>query len=217
MKPAPTVRAFEHHTGFLTAEELAALRALVAAKADRFIPVNGKAGLGPRYRVLDGEQIAAHAPAIVDLGQRRVRPVVERFAGRSLAFLDSSRRALRVQTYSQRGDGFRWHFDGHPFVALLTLENHNRGATEFLSVRLSRWLRPAFYALYPLPQVFSLFPRQTVEARPGDLLVMRGRKALHRGVTRGDGKERTVVAYTFADPEHRPNPLHDWIARRLNY
>ena len=211
------MEAYRHVPGFMTAEELARLRRLVAERQDLLTEVHGRGGLGPRYRVIDGDQIHACLPAVEELGETRVRPLAEAFAGRPLAPLGSSRRAMRVQVYERRDHGFRWHFDGHPYVALVTLENTNEGQTQFISPGLSRWLRFLLYPLYAFPQVFSLFPRSTVETRPGDLLVMRGGRVLHRGVTLSDAGERILLAYTYAEPGRKPNPFRDWIARRLNY
>jgi hypothetical protein len=211
------MEAYRHVPGFMTAEELARLRRLVAERQDLLTEVHGRGGLGPRYRVIDGDQIHDRLPAVEELGETRVRPLAEAFAGRPLAPLGSSRRAMRVQVYERRDHGFRWHFDGHPYVVLVTLENTNQGQTQFISPGLSRWLRFLLYPLYALPQVFSLFPRSTVETRPGDLLVMRGGRVLHRGVTLSDAGERILLAYTYAEPGRKPNPFRDWIARRLNY
>jgi hypothetical protein len=211
------MEAYRHVPGFMTAEELARLRRLVAERQDLLTEVHGRGGLGPRYRVIDGDQIHDRLPAVEAFGETRVRPLTETFAGRPLSPLGSSRRAMRVQVYERRDHGFRWHFDGHPYVALVTLENTNQGQTQFISSGLSRWLRFLLYPLYAFPQVFSLFPRSTVETRPGDLLVMRGGRVLHRGVTLSDAGERILLAYTYAEPGRKPNPFRDWIARRLNY
>lgn len=211
------MEAFRHLRGFLAAEEIARLRALVGERAELFREVHGKGGLGPRYQVIDGDQILRDLPAVAELGDRRVRPLAEDFAGHPLAPLASSKRAMRVQAYARRDHGFRWHFDGHAYVALVTLENGNHGQTHFMSLGLSRWLRFLLYPLYPVPQVLALFPYQTVTARAGDLLVMRGARALHRGVTRDEHGQRVLLAFTYDAPGKRANPLRDFIARRLNY
>jgi hypothetical protein len=211
------MEAYRHVPGFVDREELLRLRRLVAGRQDLFTEVHGRAGLGPRYRVIDGDQIHAHLPELEELGDRLVRPLVEGFAGGPLSPMGSSRRSLRVQAYERRDHGFRWHLDGHPYVALLTLENTNGGQTQFISPGLTRWLRFLLYPLYAVPQVFSLVPRRAVTMEPGDLLVMRGGHALHRGVTLSDEGERILIAYTYDEPGRRPNPFRDWVARRLNY
>jgi len=99
----------------------------------------------------------------------------------------------------------------------VTLENTNDGQTQFISRGLSRWLRFLLYPFYAFPQIFSLFPRSSVATRPGDLLVMRGGRVLHRGVTLLEEGERILLAYTYSEPGSKPNPFRDWIARRLNY
>lgn len=103
------------------------------------------------------------------------------------------------------------------YMALVTLKNTNGGQTQFISPGLTRFLRFLLYPLYAVPQVFSVFPRRAVTAQSGDLLVMRGARALHRGITLSDEGERILIAYTFDSPDKKPNPLRDWIARRLNY
>jgi hypothetical protein len=211
------MEAYRHVPGFATAEELQRLRWLVLERQDLFTEVHGRGGLGPRYRVIDGDQIHAHLPAVEEFGESRVRPLAEEFARRPLSPLGSSRRSMRVQAYERRDHGFRWHLDGHPYVVLVTLENTNDGQTQFLSPGLSRWLRFLLYPFYAFPQVFSVFPRSSVATRPGDLLVMRGGRTLHRGVTLSDEGERILLAYTYDEPGRKPNPFRDWIARRLNY
>jgi hypothetical protein len=211
------MEAYRHVPGFATPEELEHLRRRVAEREDLFTEVHGRGGLGPRYRVIGGDLIHAHLPEVEEFGDRRVRPLAESFAGGPLVPLGSERRSMRVQAYERRDHGFRWHFDGHPYVVLVTLENTNGGETQFISPGLSRLLRFLLYPLYAVPQVFSIFPRKPVAMRPGDLLVMRGGKVLHRGVTQLEEGERILLAYTYTEPGRKPNPFRDWIARRLNY
>jgi hypothetical protein len=211
------MEAYRHVPGFMTAEEAHRLRQLVAERQDLLTEVHGRGGLGPRYRVIDGAQIHDHLAAVEELGETRVRPLAEDFAREPLAPLGSVRRSMRVQVYERRDHGFRWHFDGHPYVALVTLENSNEGQTQFISPGLSRWLRFLLYPLYAFPQIFSVFPRSTVATRPGDLLVMRGGRVLHRGITLLEKGERVLLAYTYSQPGRKPNPFRDFVARRLNY
>ncbi len=208
---------YRHVPGFLSGDELGRLLGRIEANEDLYTEVHGRGGLGPRYRVIDGDQIHGQLPEVEELGERRVRPLAEEFAGEPLRPLGSSKRSMRVQAYERREHGFRWHLDGHAYVALVTLKNTNGGQTQFISPALTRYLRFLLYPLYAFPQVFSLFPRRAVTARAGDLLVMRGARALHRGVTLSEAGERVLIAYTFDSPDKKPNPLRDWIARRLNY
>jgi hypothetical protein len=211
------MEGYRHVRGFLSPEELGSIVALVESHDGLFTEVHGKGGLGPRYRVIDGDQILALLPAIAELGAERVRPLAEDFAGHPLAPLTSSKRAMRVQSYARREHGFRWHFDGHAYVALVTLENGNGGETHFISPGLSRFLRFLLYPLYPFPQLFSALPYRAVSCAPGDLLVMRGARILHRGVSRNENGKRVLLAFTFDPPGKKANPFRDAIAKRLNY
>jgi hypothetical protein len=211
------MEAYRHVPGFLSGEELDRLARLIADHEDLYTEVHGRGGLGPRYRVIDGDQIHAKLPEVEELGEQRVRPLAEELAGEALRPFGSSKRSMRVQAYERREHGFRWHLDGHTYVALVTLKNTNGGQTQFISPGLTRFLRFLLYPLYAFPQVFSIFPRSTVTAQAGDLLVMRGARTLHRGITLSDQGERILIAYTFDSPGKKPNPFRDWIARRLNY
>lgn len=211
------MEAYRHVPGFLSNEELSRLTRLIEDHESLYTEVHGRGGLGPRYRVIDGDQIHEKLSEVEEIGDRRVRPLAEEFAGEPLRPLGSSKRSMRVQAYERKEHGFRWHLDGHSYVALVTLKNTNGGQTQFISPALTRFLRFLLYPLYAVPQVFSIFPRRAVTAQPGDLLVMRGGRALHRGITLSDQGERILIAYTFDSPDKKPNPFRDWIARRLNY
>jgi hypothetical protein len=209
--------AYRHVEHFLSPAETTSFGALVDEHAGLLREIAGRGGLGPRYRVIDGDQIRELLPSVEELGRERVRPLVESFAGEPLGAFGSPRRAQRVQIYSRPEQGFRWHRDGHPYVALVTIENGNAGQTQFLAPAWSRLLRYLIYPLYPVPQLFSLLPRTAVICGPGDLLIMRGQLAIHRGVTLAAVGRRVLFVYAFDRDGHRPNPLRDLIARRLNY
>ena len=98
---------YRHVRGFLRDDEVAGFRDLVERNDGLYTEVQGKGGLGPRYRVIDGDQIVGQLPGIAALGHDRVRPLAEDFAGRSLAPLTSSKRAMRVQSYERPDHGFR--------------------------------------------------------------------------------------------------------------
>ncbi|MEP7013674.1 MAG: hypothetical protein ABJC13_25410 [Acidobacteriota bacterium] len=211
------MEVFRHVPEFLSADEVHRLTRLIENHEDLYTEVHGRGGLGPRYRVIDGDQIRENLPDLKELGLARVQPLAEKLAGRPLQPLGSSKRSMRVQAYERREHGFRWHLDGHAYVVLVTLKNTNGGETQFLSPALTRFMRFLLYPLYAFPQVFSIFPRRSVTMAAGDLLWMRGGRTIHRGITLAEEGERILLAYTFDPPDKKPNPFRDWIARRLNY
>jgi hypothetical protein len=202
--------------GFLSLHEVTALERLLRAKSSLLTETAGSKGLGPRYAVIDGEQIRRELPELEALGETRVRPLLERFAGRRVELLASPRRSMRVQVYRDKRHGFRWHFDAHPYAAMVTLENTNGGQTQVVPEGWSRVLRFLLYPLYPFPGVFSLAPRRALTMNAGDLLLLCGARVLHRGVTLRDG-ERTLLFYAYDVPGRKPNALRDRVARWLNY
>ena len=47
---------YRHVRGFLQDDEVARFRGLVERHDDLYVEVQGKGGLGPRYRVIDGDR-----------------------------------------------------------------------------------------------------------------------------------------------------------------
>ena len=187
----------------------------IAAHSEQLRRVGSPAGIGPRYAVLGGDVISSHLPSVVKIGAR-VQTAVEEYASAPLEpFHDPVRRA-RVQLYTEREDGFRWHFDGHRYVALVTLENESGGVTELIAPRLSTAVRPLFYAAYALPQLFSALPRTPITAEAGDAVIFSGSQSLHRGRSLVAGR-RTVLVFAFDVVGTRRSALRNFIARRLNY
>jgi hypothetical protein len=164
-----------------------------------------------------GDGVQAELPELMSLWEQRIHPLAAELAGEPVELFASPRRAVRVQRYARRDHGFRWHFDGHRYAALLTLQNTNAGVTEYVAPGLSRVLRPALYPLYPFPQLFSVAPHRGIAAAAGDLVLMRGGDLLHRGVTLEDDGERLLVVYAYDPLGRRPNPIRDRIARWLNF
>jgi hypothetical protein len=206
---------FQQVRGYLAASERQEVLAELAAAADEMRRIDGRAGIGPRYAVIGGDGITASLPRVAAIGAR-VRSLVESFAGAPLEpFHDPIRRA-RVQTYTEPEDGFRWHFDGHEFVALVTIENHSNGVTELIAPRLSSLVRPLFYPAYAVPQLFSLLPRSAVSMEAGDALLFSGSGSLHRGRSRMAGR-RTILVFAFDRVGAKRSRFRNWIARSLNY
>ncbi len=212
-----TVDAYAHIKGFMTPHDLRRLNELVHGNSGLLTETSGRAGLGPRYRVIDGLTIRKHLPEVEQYGEFRVRPVVEGLVGEPLRLMSSPRRSMRVQVYDRRSHGFRWHVDGHSYAALLTLTNTNRGSTHIVAPGLSRVLRFLLYPCYAVPQVFSLCPYREIRTEAGDLLLLPGGRVLHRGVTLDEHGERTLLVYGYDEADKRRSRIRDWIATRLNY
>jgi hypothetical protein len=175
----------------------------------------GAGGFGPRYSVIGGDVVAAELPSVAALAER-IRGEVEAFAGAPVAHFADPVRRMRVQCYEDVREGFRWHFDGHPYAAVVTLENDAGGVTELLSERVSRFVRPLFYLAYPFPQVLSLFPRKSIESKPRDVLLLRGRQSLHRGRSTRAGR-RTILVFAYDVPGARQPAWRNRLAKLVNY
>lgn len=178
-------------------------------------PVKVKLGMNAPYSVLDGRQVRARAPEIAELADGPMRAALETALGLPLQLMRDPKRDLRVQRYA-RGEGLFWHIDGGTFGAVLTLCNDARGTVEFISPRASRVLGPATYVLFPFQRVFSLARSHVVEPAPGDLMLIAGKRVVHRAYTPNDGA-RIVIAASY-DPVGMRRPIvRDAIARWLNY
>lgn len=214
---AEAMEAYSRIKKFMTSDELEKFTDLIHKNTRLFSETLGRGTLGPRYCVINGDQIRSQMPEVETFGEERVRPITEKFAGHPLQLMVSLKRSMRIQVYRKKHHGFRWHFDEYPYVALLTLKNTNRGQTHVISQRLSQFLRFPFYPLYAVPQVFSLMPYKEITVEAGDLLLMRGSRVLHRGVILEEEGERIIMAFWYDRPGKQPNPLRDKIARALNF
>jgi len=206
---------WQHIPQFISAADVARLHALIERDAGSFKTAHGYRGLGPRYRFVQGQHIREHLPEVVALGERRVRPVVETFAGQPLVAPQLGR-ALRIQAFDGPHHSFRWHYDTSSYAALLTVENNNASETQMVSCALSRLVRPVYYPLFWIPQVFSLLPHHRIATQAGDLLVMRGTRMLHRGVAlQADGR-RVIIVYGYDEIGKRRQWLRERIGSALN-
>ena len=203
--------------GFLSPTETAYWLAEVDDCRDAFRLVGAKGGLGLPFRVLDGVEARMHLGHVCAVLQPRMQEAAERAAERRFEPIRDPRRALRLQRYQDRNQGFRWHFDGSHTSALLTLANTSRGATDVVTPRWTPVLKPLFYAFYPMRGAFSLLPHRTLMSEPGDLLILRGHAVLHRGAAGFQSGERVVLLAAFDPAGSKPRPIRDWIARRFNY
>ena len=130
--------SYAHLREFLDVGEREMLGSAITGHPELFRARDGARGWGPNYRVVDGARIREHLPEVVRFGEERVRPVVEEFAGCKLQPYQSGPRSIRIQSYEGRAQGFRWHYDGSLFSALIALTNDNGGETHLVSPRLSR-------------------------------------------------------------------------------
>lgn len=210
------MQAYHVIQDFLSPEEVLAFGELIDRRQDLFKDTSARTTPGPRYRVIDGEQIQGELPQIAALGEERVRPAVEDWAGQPLKPLNSPKRSMRVQLYERKDHGFQWHIDSHSYIALACLKNSNRGETQIVPPGLSRVLKFLRYPLYAVPRVFEMLPREGVTLEAGDLFVMAGGSLLHRSVTPKEEGERTLLVYSFDEPHKNPSRLKDFMARKLN-
>jgi hypothetical protein len=161
--------------------------------------------------------VRRHLPALAALAEGPLLAAARDLAGEPLELMRDPKRNLRLQWYRGRHEGFRWHIDGGLYGALLTLTNENDGDTEVLTRGQSRWLWPLAYALYPFPRVLELARPTPLEARAGDLVLLRGGEIVHRGVNRRDEGERLLLAVSYDPVGRARSKLWDGVARWLNY
>jgi hypothetical protein len=202
---------------FVAADELASLHQLIASHGDLFKPVSGKAGMSLPYHVLDGFNICKHFPQLREYAAGPLLNAAEETFGVNLELMADPKRAMRIQCYRTKQEGFKWHLDGGLYSSLLTLVNSNEGATEVLSPELSRLLFPIPYLLFPFQRLLEFAKPRPIIAHAGDLLVIKGGAVLHRGVTKKAEGERLVFVATYNPVGTKPTPMWDWFARRLNY
>lgn len=202
--------------GFLSAEETESLLAQVREQA-RFQTVAAKAGMNLSYQVVDGNRIRAELPEFFALASGRLQETAQALIEQPIELMRDPKRSVRIQCYRRKADGFLWHLDGGAYGALLTLVNTNEGATDLLTPRLSRLLKPVPYLLFPFQRLLELARPTRIITEPGDLLILHGGAVIHRGVMQLDDGERMLLAVSFDPVGKKRGPLWEWIARRLNY
>jgi hypothetical protein len=207
---------FRLFPGFLPPAETARLLALVQEQA-RFQPVAAKAGMNLSYQVVDGNRLRAELPELFALAAGRLQETAQALVEQPIELMQDPKRSVRIQCYRRKDDGFLWHLDGGAYGALLTLVNTNGGATDVLTPRLSRLLKPVPYLLFPFQRLLELARPTRIVAGPGDLLILEGGTVIHRGVMQSDEGERILLAVSFDPVGRKKSRIWEWIARRLNY
>jgi len=202
--------------GFLSAAETGRLLEQVREQA-RFQAVPAKAGMNLSYHVVDGNRLRAELPDLFALASGRLQETAQALVDPPIELMRDPKRSVRIQCYRRKADGFLWHLDGGAYGALLTLFNTNGGATELLSPRLSRLLKPVPYLLFPFQRLLELGRPTRIVTAPGDLLIVHGGAVIHRGVMQHDEGERILLAASFDPVGRKKSQLWEALARRLNY
>jgi hypothetical protein len=202
--------------GFLSAAETERLLEKVREQA-RFQTVAAKAGMNLSYHVVDGNRTRDELPEFFALASGLLQETTQALVEQPIALMGDPKRAVRIQCYRRKSDGFFWHLDGGAYGALLTLTNTNQGATDLLTPRLSRLLKPAPYLLFPFQGLLELARPTRIVTAPGDLLILHGGAIIHRGVMQLDEGERILLAASFDPVGRKKSAAWEWLARRLNY
>lgn len=202
--------------GFLSAAEVERLLGRLRER-ERFRTVAVKAGMNLAYQVVDGLRTRDELPDLFALAAGPLQETTEAMVGRPIELMQDPKRSVRIQCYRRKSEGFLWHLDGGAYGALLTLVNTNQGATDLLTPRLSRVLKPVPYLLFPFQGLLEAARPVRVVAQPGDLLVLQGGTLIHRGVTQLDEGERIILAASYDPAGKKKSRVWEWIARRLNY
>jgi len=208
---------YQFSPGFLSVAETEHWRERVESRRALFRHVAAKAGMNLSYSVMNGHQVRDDMPDLFELIQGRLHEALQDAAGQPLALMRDPKRAVRIQWYRHRREGFRWHLDGGMYSVLLTLVNTNQGATQMISLRWSRYLKPVPYVLFPFQGLLAHAPTTVIQSHPGDLLLIQGGAVIHRGTNARSDGERMVLVASFDPVGRRPTPVWDWLARRLNY
>lgn len=202
---------------FLSPAETDRLRGLVEDRRNGFQKVAAKARMNLSYHVVGGQELREELPELFELATGRLLKLTEEQVGRPVELMRDPKRSVRIQHYRRKSEGFLWHLDGGEYGALLTLVNTNRGVTEVLPRRLSRWLKPAPYLLFPFQGILARARTTKLFSDAGDLLILHGGVVIHRGLTQQDEGERTLLAASYDRVGKKQSKLWEWIARRLNY
>jgi len=202
---------------FLSPAETERLSAMVRDRQEKLQAVAAKAKMNLAYHVVNGHELRQSFPDFFELAAGRLLEIATEQAGLPLELMRDPKRAVRIQHYRRKSEGFLWHLDGGEYGALLTLDNTNHGVTEVLSPRLSRWLKPAPYLLFPFQGVLARMRTVKIAAGAGDLLILHGGKVIHRGLIQQDEGERTLLAVSYDRVGKKTSRVWEWIARRLNY
>ncbi len=202
---------------FLSPQETERLLRQVQDRRDALKTVTAKARMNLAYHVVNGHEMQEDFPELCELAGGRLLELAQEQAGRPVELMRDPKRAIRIQHYRKKNEGFLWHLDGGEYGALLTLVNTNQGVTELLTPGMSRWLKPVPYLLFPFQGILARAHTTKVHAEAGDLVILHGGTVIHRGLIQQEEGERTLLAASYDRVGKKTSRIWEWIARRLNY
>ena len=198
------------HDSFVAATECEELLADIAAYgAQHDVPLVQRAGRGRSlyYRVINGDEVAAHLPRISALYQR-VNDEVNNLWGSKLAPLDNRTVGVNVNITPPGGE-YRWHYDRNAATAVLYLNAVAGGEVELYPNfrvfigrgRLSRLQQLLDRALQTRIAARAFDRRKAVIApTPGYMVVMRGDRCLHSVRAVEGERDRICIVMSYDVP-----------------
>ena len=162
------------------------------------------------YHLLDGDEIREQYPELLSLVDS-IQPIAENFVGERLKLMTDNKRNFRIHSYRGQGEGILWHIDGASYTALITIDNDHKGGIEIFPLKISFLMIIPVYLFYFTQKIFTLFRPKTIICNQGDVLIIKGGRALHRTIPQSDGQIRSVLAISF-DPRDRKT---SWFRRNI--
>lgn len=164
-------------------------------------------GRSLKYKVVDGEAIHRHFPALVEI-YHGVAELANEISGLGLVPLKNRAASVNINVTPTGGE-YRWHYDRNAVTAILYLNQVSGGETEmypnyrihlgrFKATQLQRWLDRLIHTR-PVRRVFA--HKVAIDPRPGMLLVMRGDRCYHSVRAVEGDEERINVIMTFDLPQ----------------
>ena len=208
-----TEEGFTFIPNYLEKDLLQRLNKIIDDKNNyRFIE---KAGYGRNrpYYIIDGEVIRSRYPETLNLIEK-FQPLADKLASEKLKLMDCPKRDFRIHVYTQKSEGILWHIDAASYTALFTIRNESETGVDVHPLAISRYLIIPTYALYFFQSFFSLFRPTQYFCKEGDLLFIKGGRAVHRTTPSSrtkNEKMRAVLCISY-DPIVRKT---SWFRRNI--
>lgn len=178
----------------------------------RFIEKSGY-GRNRPYYIIDGEVIRKQYPDVLRLIEE-FQPLADEMAGEKLKLMNCPKRDFRIHVYTQKSEGILWHIDAASYTALFTIKNDSETGVEVHKLGISRFLIIPTYALYFFQSFFALFRPDKFICKNGDLLFIKGGRAVHRTTPafRTNNENTRAVLCISYDPVVRKT---SWFRRNI--